>query len=164
MLQEYKLLLESSIKKKKENKLFFELLKKIPPAKLDDVTHRLHEEAFEKIDCLKCANCCKTTGPLLKNKDIDNLAKHEKIKPGVFADKYLRIDEDHDYVFKKIPCPFLKEDNYCSVYSARPNACREYPHTDQRNIRSILSITYLNSMICPAVVMVVEGLKKEVKG
>ncbi len=31
------------------------------------------------------------------------------------------------------PCPFLGDDNYCSVYEARPKACREYPHTDRKN-------------------------------
>ncbi len=164
MIPEYKKLIEIARSKKKENKIFFESLKKIPPAKLDEITHQLHEEAFEKIDCLKCANCCATTGPLLKNKDIQNLAHHLKKRPGVFTDEYLKVDEDNDYVFKQMPCPFLNTDNYCSVYSARPNACREYPHTDQRNIKSILAITYLNSMICPAVAVVVERLKIKSKG
>lgn len=156
---EYEKLLSDAKAKKKENKSFFEKLKKIPGRELDSVMHELHEKAFEKIDCLKCANCCKTTGPLLKNKDIDRLSEELRIRPANFVAEYLKIDEDNDYVFKKMPCPFLKEDNYCSVYSARPNACREYPHTDQRNIRSILPITYLNSMICPAVAFVVEEMK-----
>lgn len=162
MLPEYQLLLDSANKSKKENKTFFEKLKKIPVKELDSITNDLHEKAFEKIDCLKCANCCATTGPLLKNKDIQNLADHLKIKQGSFAEKYLKVDEDNDYVFKSMPCPFLKSDNCCSVYSARPNACRQFPHTNQRNIRSILPITYLNSMICPAVAYVVEGLKKQI--
>ena len=163
MLPEYEKLLKVAVEKKKENKSFFEKLKKIPGRELDNLMHDLHEEAFKKIDCLKCANCCKTTGPLLKNKDIDRLSEIRLIisLPAVVSES-LRIDEDNDYVFKKMPCPFLKDDNYCSVYSARPNACREYPHTDQRNIRSILPITYLNSMICPAVALIVEDLKVEV--
>lgn len=159
---EYEKLLADAKAKKKENKSFFEKLKKIPGRDLDSAMHDLHEKAFEKIDCLKCANCCKTTGPLLKNKDIDRLSEELRIRPANFAKEYLKVDEDNDNVFKNMPCPFLKEDNYCSVYSARPNACREYPHTDQRNIRSILPITYLNSMICPAVAFVVEELKNEI--
>lgn len=159
MEPEYKKLLKVALEKKKENKSFFEKLKKIPGRELDNVIHDLHEKAFEKIDCMKCANCCKTTGPLLKNKDIERLSEQLQIRPANFVTEYLKIDEDNDYVFKKMPCPFLKKDNHCSVYSARPNACREYPHTDQRNIRSILPITYLNSMICPAVAFVVEEMK-----
>lgn len=164
MESEYQKLLENAQAKKKENRSFFEKLKKMPGRDLDSAMHDLHEKAFEKIDCLKCANCCKTTGPLLKNKDIDNLANHLRVRPANFVSEYLRVDEDNDYVFKKMPCPFLQSDNYCSVYSARPNACREYPHTDQRNIRSILPITYLNSMICPAVAFIVEEMKGIVGG
>lgn len=158
----YRKLIESSRSKKKENKLFFEKLRTVNPRELDTLTNDLHDKAFETIDCLQCANCCTTTGPLLKNRDIETLSSHLKLRPAEFTDKYLRIDEDHDYVFKSMPCPFLKSDNYCSVYSARPNACRDYPHTQQRDIRSKLAITYENSMICPAVAMVVEGLKKEI--
>jgi Fe-S-cluster containining protein len=160
MKDEYKKLLEIARSKKKENKTFFEALKKIPSGKLDQTFHELHEEAFEKIDCLQCANCCRTTGPLLREKDIQRLSDHLKKRPAVFTSENLRIDEDNDYVFTKMPCPFLKEDNHCSVYSARPNACREYPHTDQREVRSILPLTYENTMICPAVSYIVEEMKK----
>ena len=120
----------------------------------------MHDEAFEHIDCLQCANCCATTGPLLKDKDIDRLAAATKMKPSIFTEKYLRIDEDHDYVFKSHPCPFLGNDKYCSVYENRPKACADYPHTQQNKIHNKLKITFLNSMICPAVAEVVEGLKK----
>lgn len=151
--------IELAKKNRKENKLFLEKLKKRRPADLDTITHVFHEEAFEHIDCLKCANCCRTTGPLMRNKDIDALARHFRIRPAEFTVKYLRIDEDHDYVFKNMPCPFLGTDNYCSVYSDRPGACRDYPHTQQRDIRQKLDITFLNTMICPAVAEVVEKLK-----
>ena len=160
MIEEYQRLLKVAVDKKKENKSFFEKLKKIPGRDLDSAMHDLHEIAFEKIDCMKCANCCKTTGPLLKNKDIERLSEHLRIKPSNFVSEYLKIDEDNDYVFKKMPCTFLNENNCCTVYSSRPNACRQYPHTDQRDIRSILPITYLNSMICPAVAFIVEEMKK----
>ena len=145
--------------RRKENKLFLDKLKKIKPSDLDVVTNEFHEEAFAVIDCLKCANCCVTTGPLLKNKDITILSKHFKMREAEFATKYLKTDEDGDYVFKHMPCPFLKSDNYCSVYSGRPNACRKYPHTQQRNIAQKIPITYLNSLICPAVAVIVEKLK-----
>lgn len=45
---------------------------------------------------------------------------------------YLRVDEDNDKVFKSMPCPFLGEDNLCSIYDIRPKACREFPHTDRK--------------------------------
>jgi hypothetical protein len=82
------------------------------------------------------------------------------MKPGEFIDKYLRIDEDKDYVLTQAPCPFLGSDNYCSVYDARPNACREYPHTDRKRMEQILDLTYRNTIVCPAVLEITERLKK----
>ena len=73
--------------------------------------HQLHEEVFACTDCLKCANCCSTTGPLFTDKDIGRIAKHLRIKPSEFTEKYLRIDEDKDYVLQQVPCAFLEEDN-----------------------------------------------------
>ena len=99
-------------------------LKKKKPKDLDDRMHNLHEEAFQKIDCLECANCCKTTGPLFTDKDTERLAKHLRMKPSQFESTYLQIDEEGDRVLKSLPCPFLGSDNYCSVYEHRPKACR----------------------------------------
>lgn len=163
MISDYKKIIDKAEKIKTENKKFLDKLKKLSPKDLDLTTNELHDVAFEQIDCLQCANCCATTGPLLLNKDIDRLAKALKLKPSIFAEQYLKIDEDNDYVFKQMPCMFLGNDKYCSVYQDRPNACREFPHTQQRNILQKLKITYLNTTICPAVAIVVEGLKEKYK-
>jgi Fe-S-cluster containining protein len=74
---------------------------------------------------------------------------------------YLRIDEDNDYVFKTMPCPFLGADNYCSIYEDRPKACREYPHTDRKKFYQIHALTIKNAATCPAVFNLLERLKKE---
>ena len=163
MLPEYRKTIELATKKSVENKKFLERLKKMQPRDLDKITNQLHDEAFEHIDCLQCANCCATTGPLLKDKDIERLANATKMRPAIFTEKHLRIDEDHDYVFKSHPCPFLGDDKYCSVYENRPKACADFPHTQQNKIPNKLRITYLNLMICPAVAEVVEGLKLHYK-
>lgn len=146
--------------KKAENKKFFDKLKKNPPKDLDHQFHELHEEAFAHIDCLTCANCCKTTGPLFTQKDIERLAGHFKLRPVLFIEKYLHIDEDKDYVLNVLPCPFLGSDNYCSVYEDRPNACRAYPHTNQRKMHTILKETQNNIPVCPAVFEIVEKMKE----
>src|SRR6266567_8139141 len=116
------------------NKKFLLSLKKKDPRKIDDAFHSLHEEVFEEMDCLTCANCCKTTSPIFYQTDIERAAKFLRMKPGDFIEKYLRIDEDKDYVLKSSPCPFLDAENYCSVYEDRPKACREYPHTDRKKM------------------------------
>ncbi len=163
MILEYENYLKQATAKKSENKKFLDKLKKQKPKDLDIICNQYHEEVFENIDCLKCANCCSGTGPLFLDKDIDRLAKHLRLRPSEFTENYLRIDEDKDYVLKSVPCPFLGTEKYCSVYESRPNACREFPHTQQRNMAQKMSITYLNTMICPAVYLVVEELKKHYK-
>jgi Fe-S-cluster containining protein len=160
MLEAYTKIVERAKSQKKTHKKFLEHLKRLKPADLDQVTNRLHDEAFSHIDCTLCANCCKTTGPLLLEKDISELSRELQMKPAAFQQQYLQIDEDGDHIFKSMPCPFIGSDNLCSVYDARPKACREYPHTQQRNIYQKLEITHKNAMICPAVAEVVEMLKE----
>lgn len=143
-----------------ENKRFFKRLKKNPPKKLDNLVHELHDEAFEEIDCLQCANCCKTTGPLFTNADIERIAKFLRLKPQQFIEQYLRVDEDNDHVLQQVPCAFLDADNYCLIYEVRPKACREYPHTDRKNFHQITNLTLKNTAICPAAYRIVEEMKK----
>ena len=147
--------------KRKENTKCFKRLKKINSKKLDKSIHDIHQKVFSCTDCLKCANCCKTTGPLFTDKDITRISKHLKLKPSDFTHKYLKIDEDLDYVLKKVPCEFLLNDNSCSIYDVRPKACREYPHTDRIKQHQLLEITQKNIEICPAVYNIIDDLKRE---
>lgn len=141
-------------------KKFFSKLKKKPPKNLDVIMQELHEDEFEKTDCLLCANCCKTTGPLFTDRDIERIAKHFRMKPQKFIQSYLRLDEENDYVLKSVPCTFLGEDNYCSIYDVRPKACREFPHTDRKKFHQITDLTLKNVAICPAAFNIVEEMKK----
>ena len=120
----------------------------------------LHEEAFEKIDCLQCANCCKNYSPRFKTPDIKRISKHLKLKEGDFIETYLRVDEDGDYVTKSTPCPFLGDDNYCSIYENRPSDCHRFPYTDEDVIIKKQNLTLKNSTFCPIVYYVLEKLVK----
>ena len=146
-------------KKRKENVVFFRQLSMKQTGKVDSAFHSLHEEVFATIDCLDCGNCCKSLGPRLTDSDIRRISVVLKIKPSELTEKHLRIDEDNDYVFRQMPCPFLADDNYCRIYENRPRACREYPHTDRRRMQQILDITLKNTATCPAVFEIVERLK-----
>lgn len=126
-------------------------LKKVKPKELDEVFEQNHEDVFSKTDCLECANCCKTTSPIFLNTDIDRLAKGFRMRSSAFIDQYLHRDEEGDYVLNFSPCPFLGGDNKCSVYEDRPKACREYPHTNRKNIHGILDLSLKNTLVCPAV-------------
>src|SRR5690606_10208923 len=146
--------------KQAENKKYFAKLKKKPPKNLDYVMQELHEQTFAHTNCLGCANCCKTTGPLFTNADISRIAKHLKMKEQQFIASYLRVDEDNDHVLQEVPCSFLGADNYCMIYDVRPKACREYPHTDRKKFQQITSLTMKNTAICPAAYEIVEKMKK----
>lgn len=154
---------KQSEQRRKENLKFFNKLKLRKPKNLDDVFHEAHEEVFAKTDCLTCGNCCKTTSPIFYQKDIERASKAVKLKPGNFIEKYLRLDEDNDYVVQTAPCPFLNPDNYCSIYDDRPNACREYPHTDRKKIQQVLDLTFQNTMVCPAVLKITEQVKRKLE-
>ena len=144
-----------------ENRKFFAKLKKKPPKNLDYVMQELHEEEFQRTDCLTCANCCKTTGPLFTNADVERISKYLKTKPQQFIERNLRLDEDNDYVLQQVPCTFLDSDNYCSIYDVRPKACREFPHTDRKKFHQISQLTLKNVAICPAAFNIVEAMKKK---
>ncbi len=142
----------------KSNKRFLAKLKQRPPKDLDERVEQLHEAVFSEVDCLHCANCCKTTSPIVRDVDVERLAKYLRLKPAQLIEQYMYLDQEGDYVMNTAPCPFLGADNYCSVYSARPKACREYPHTDRKNFHQILSLTLRNTLVCPAAARVIARL------
>jgi uncharacterized protein len=118
----------------------------------------VHAEAFERIDCLQCANCCKRYSPRFKTPDIKRIARHLQLKESELIERYLRLDEDGDYVVRTVPCPFLGADNYCSIYSVRPSDCERFPYTDEDVLVKRPAITQKNSTFCPIVYHVLEKL------
>jgi Fe-S-cluster containining protein len=139
--KEYKRLLEKGNKNK--------MLKALPD---------LHEQAFAKIDCLSCANCCKNYSPRFKTPDIKRIAKRLRMKEGDLVATYLRLDEDGDYVVKSSPCPFLASDNTCDIYEDRPSDCARYPYTDEDVLLKRVNLTLKNATVCPATYSVLEQL------
>jgi Fe-S-cluster containining protein len=156
--EEYRQFISKAIADKELIKKSFQKLKQKKPKDLDESFHNLHEKAFQKIDCLQCANCCKTTSPIFRDVDVKRISKFLRMKEHQFVDLYLKRDEDGDLVLKQSPCFFLEEDNKCSIYEHRPLACREYPHTDRKNMYQILDLTLRNTLVCPAVAKVVDEI------
>ena len=140
------------------------LLQRADKNKVLSLLPDLHEEAFEKIDCLQCANCCKNYSPRFKTPDIKRIARHLRLKESEFIDTYLRLDEDGDYVVKTTPCPFLGQDNYCSIYDVRPSDCERFPYTDEDVLIKRPAITQKNSTFCPIVYFVLEKLSAALPG
>ena len=126
--------------------------------KMDCEIHELHNKYSEEIDCLQCANCCKTLGPMITDTDIQRMAKALRISPSEVVTTYLKIDEDGDYVFQEMPCPFLMPDNYCIIYENRPKACREYPHTNRKKFYQVYKLSIKNAYTCPIAYEVLSGI------
>lgn len=138
------------------------LLNKIrqrPPKHLDQTFQALDAEVFSHTDCKTCANCCKTTGPLFTQRDIERISRKLRMKQAEFTEKYLRRDEDDDLVLQKVPCAFLGDDNLCGIYDFKPEACSDYPHTARRKQHTLLGLHLKNAAVCPAVLEILQKLK-----
>ena len=145
-------------KSAEHEKSYKNYLKKVDKNKVLKQLPILHEEAFDQVDCLTCANCCKNYSPRFKTPDIKRISKVLSLKESVFIDNYLEIDADGDYVLKTKPCPFLGSDNFCSIYEDRPSDCRRFPYTDEDVFFKRPVITLKNTSFCPAAYYVIEKL------
>lgn len=158
-MQDIKELRHLTLTRKSEWKKYYVKNKK-KLAGMDSIIHQIHHKVTQKTDCLQCANCCRTLGPRITDKDLERMSKVLRMKTNDVMDKYLRTDEDNDMVFKTMPCPFLGDDNYCAIYENRPKACREYPHTDRKKFVQIYSLTMTNAETCPIAFEVMEEIQQ----
>ena len=145
-------------KSAERQKIYKQYLQRADKNKVLKQLPELHEEAFSKIDCLQCANCCKNFSPRFKTPDIKRISKYLKMRESDFIENYLKVDEDGDFVVKSTPCPFLGEDNFCSIYEQRPSDCHRFPYTDEDVFVKRQQLTLKNSTFCPAVYYVLEKL------
>jgi Fe-S-cluster containining protein len=143
-------------------KLYGKFLDKVPLQQVLKHQPLLHEEAFDKIDCLQCANCCKGYSPRFKTPDIKRISRLLKLKESVFIETYLRVDEEGDYVTKSLPCPFLGADNRCSIYDNRPSDCSRFPYTDEDVLVKRAKLTLKNSSFCPITYYVLERMMQTI--
>jgi Fe-S-cluster containining protein len=142
-----------------QNKKFLQAAMRLNEKKINQKAEEIHDSVFSKVDCLQCANCCKSIPPILNETDINRISRHLRVKTATFKDQYVHRDEDGDLVVNQSPCPFLGSDNYCSIYEVRPKACREYPHTNNFEFRKNIKLHAINATYCPGVYHILEELK-----
>ena len=70
-----------------DNRKYLQSLRRLDPRKVDDAFHEQHEAVFREIDCLNCANCCKTTSPIFYQTDIDYLYLYRQSQMYVVANQ-----------------------------------------------------------------------------
>ncbi|MBK9736007.1 MAG: YkgJ family cysteine cluster protein [Saprospiraceae bacterium] len=152
---------ENAKTQKEENKAFLKTLLPLPKLKILPTLLKAHTEVFEAIDCLKCANCCRTSPAIVIKSDINRLAKHFNQSPKQFIRQHVLTDINGDMVLNGVPCSFLNDDNTCAVYEIRPDACRRYPHTDEADFGSRPALNLANTIVCPAAYHIVNLLKSQ---
>ena len=131
----------------------------------DEVASELHQQAFQIVDCTRCANCCKTLNIKFSDEDIERIAAHLDVPTAEFIERYLEAGEDYGpYKARQKPCPFLGEDDRCTIYEVRPTVCREYPHTDKDGFTFRTMGIANNALVCPAVFWIVEQMKRRALG
>ncbi|MEO8146594.1 MAG: YkgJ family cysteine cluster protein [Bacteroidia bacterium] len=155
------------LKASRKKKTYMTFLKGIHKRKerkqIDKWARELDKEAFAKIDCLSCGNCCKTMTPTFLPSDIKRIAKDQKISTREFHERYLMKD-GKDLVNKNVPCQFLNPDNKCRIYAIRPADCRGFPHTHKANPGFVKASSVNQTFFfrCPIVFHVVENIFKRV--
>lgn len=162
MLQSWR---ENAGRDKDANFRFLRSLKVVSnPDRIDALASQLHEEVFSRIDCTRCANCCKTIQPSFAVEDIARIAAHLGMSEENFISDYLEIDrEEGDHRTKTTPCPFLNKDNRCTIYEVRPQACRGFPHTDKEGFARRVYLHTANTLSCPAAYHIITGLRQRLR-
>ncbi len=144
---------------KKMNR-FLKKIEKNPPKGLDELAEKIDAEVWKEVDCLSCANCCKTMSPTFTMKDLKRIAAHFNVSIKEFKEKWLYFEEeDGDWMNKKQPCQFLNlSNNMCSIYEVRPDDCAGFPHLKKKKMVDYIHVHQQNITYCPATYKMVEKL------
>jgi uncharacterized protein len=155
-------LLKKNKEQKKQLMRFLRGLTHRKVKQLDAKAIELNHDAYSKVNCLQCANCCKTMHPTWKKTEVKRVAKHFGMTFQQYFDKYLVLEKG-DIMNKKAPCQHLDKDNMCSIYDIRPGDCKGFPHTQNRGFKLYISGTHIQNMdYCPITIHVVEGIYNKV--
>jgi len=144
---------------------FLTKLEKNPPRKLDEITMAVEKEVWREIDCLSCANCCKTMSPTYTPKDIRLISSHLNMTSQQFKDKWLHKESGSgDWMNKSTPCQFLNLDtNMCGIYEVRPLDCAGFPHLPKRKMVEYMHVHKQNIEYCPATYRMIEKMMEKMK-
>lgn len=145
---------------KRAFKRFLGRIEKNPPRHLHKTMDEIDKKVWADVDCLSCANCCKTMTPTFTEIEIKRIAKHLEMTADDFKNKWLHYDKkDEDWVNNKQPCQFLNlKDNKCSIYPLRPGSCSGFPHLTKKKWVDYIHVHQQNVEYCPATYKMVEHM------
>ena len=149
---------------KRRMKGFLTRVEKNPPRQLDQMTPLIEREVWQEIECLSCANCCKTMSPTFTPKDLRRISAHLGMDVESFKEKWLYKDRNGDWMNTKTPCQFLDlKTNMCSIYEVRPADCAGFPHLSKRKMVDYMHVHKQNIEYCPATYRMIEKLMSRLK-
>src|SRR5215211_2247217 len=145
---------------KRKFRRFLTSVEKNTPRKLDAAGATFDKAVWQEVDCLSCANCCKTMSPTFTPKDIKRISAHLNMTPTAFREKWLYLDKrDKDWMNKLQPCQFLDlTTNKCSIYEVRPADCAGFPHHTKKRMIDYMHVYKQNVEYCPATYRMVERM------
>jgi uncharacterized protein len=145
---------------KRSFRRFLTKLENKQPKNLQNLIARIDKEVWKEVDCLSCANCCKTMTPTFNAKDIKRISAHLGQTEDEFKTKWLYRERggDRDWLNKTEPCQFLDmKTNMCGIYEVRPADCAGFPHLT-RKFSDFAHIHKQNVDSCPATFKMVEKM------
>jgi Fe-S-cluster containining protein len=146
-------------------KRFLGRIEKNPPRGLDKLAEQLDTSVWKEVDCLSCANCCKTMSPTYTAKDIKRIATHLGMTVAAFKDKWLDYDaKEGDWMNRQQPCQFLDmKTHFCSIYEVRPADCAGFPHLKKKKMVEYIHVHQQNVSYCPATYKMVEKMQESLR-
>lgn len=139
---------------------FLTKVEKKTPKNVDEIAEKLNAVVWEEVDCVQCANCCKTMSPNYTRKDIYRIAQHLNMSIADFKKQWLYKDKSGDWMNVKQPCQFLQADNMCSIYTVRPADCAGFPHLTKKKMVDYIHVHKQNVEYCPATYTFVEKMER----
>jgi len=147
-------------KNKRKMRVFLGKIEKNAPRGLDKIAEKVDKEVWQEVDCLTCANCCKSMTPTFTKQDLVRISAHFNQTPAEFKEKWLYKDKNGDSMNTRTPCQFLdKKTNMCSIYSIRPSDCAGFPHLAKKKMVEYIDVHKQNVEYCPATYKMVEKMQ-----
>lgn len=150
-------------RKKQRLSVFLDVLDELVPIEMPEIVERIDSTVWSDVNCMECANCCKTMTPTFSEEDIVRISAHLQMTGEEFKTRWLKKEEDSgDWVNTTQPCQFLV-DNKCSIYEVRPVDCAEFPHHNKKPFDAYNETFKNNLTYCPATLTLVDRLRKEIE-
>ncbi|XZF13223.1 YkgJ family cysteine cluster protein [Chitinophagaceae bacterium MMS25-I14] len=144
---------------------FLQKLDEVVPEDMPKLVAEADAAVWKDVNCLSCANCCKTMTPTWRKADVVRASAHLGMTPKEFVEKWLyKEEETGDWVNVNVPCQFLDlNTNMCSIYEVRPKDCAEFPHHNKKPFDDYNDTFIGNVVRCPATYELVSRLKKKIE-